>query len=191
MSLLEIPVSQIPNQEVLVARATDSYSDLFPFQHVTDSEGLLGNYTSSDILTMRSPLWSAVEGVREYYRSYANSSTTEAGLASESTHEPSTFLQIYLARCIDKGYANLLTAGQSPHQATEAIAQHIDARDQDASAGYNKELTRLTIARAEQEREMGVRIDGGALTETRLRLQRLKFEWLSATTILNLLDQSV
>jgi hypothetical protein len=190
MSLLEIPVSQIPNQEVLVARATDSYSDLFPFQHVTDSEGPLGNYTSSDILTMRSPLWSAIEGVREYYRSYANS-TTEAGLASESTHEPSTFLQIYLARCIDKGYANLLTAGQSPHQATEAIAQHIDARDQDASAHYNGELNHLIIARAAKERELGVRIEGGALTETRLRLQRLKFEWLSATAILNLLDQNV
>ena len=184
MNILNLPTSEIPSKEVLAAGALDCYSDIFPYaeQHGFDADGLLGDYTPSGPLTTRSPLWAAIPGVRDYYRYTRRDSPIPVA---------SAFLQLHIVRCIDKGYSNLLEEGRSPQEAVTTVSHYVIDKDGEGNAHYTEELNVLTIARAARERRDDIKIDGGALKDTRLRLKRLQFEWLSATTILRLLAHEV
>lgn len=200
-----LPGSLVPPVEVLEADAADSFSDIFPQESAEDFSGILGDYRGGEPSPF-SPLrlmWSSIHA----YRSHIY----QIELDSQRTDETrralfSSALQDHLVVSIDKSFANLTEDGVSPDTAVDVIGQYVDSKDGEMMDFYDLALDTMTVNLAALESgQPSESAQGplglpqlasdrdflrGRLRTIRLRQQRLRFEWLSAASLLNLLREA-
>jgi hypothetical protein len=196
-----MPASQAPHTEVLEAQADDFRSDIFPDTHPENSDGPLGSYQSYK-LNKQSPLWPTMATLlrrraqlysQERQNRWTRTEETKSGLLTIG-------LQTHLISCTENGYSNLLEAGYAPTEALDEIDDYVEDRDAWSWSRYNQEINDLVGHQAMIERATarlansdvyGSQQRQARIEHTRLRLERLKFEWISARAIGQLLREQV
>jgi hypothetical protein len=197
------PVAPIPRSEVLEARADDFRSDIFPDTYPEANDGPLGNYVSFQV-DRDGPLWPVAATLlrrrtqltqQEKQNRWVRTEESKSGLLNAG-------LQIYLIGCINKAYGNLLADGHTPARAVTEINHHVEARDDLSWARYKWEIDELVSQQALVECDRAKPMLSSSaiysqqmvqeqVKQARLRLERLKFEWISARAIGQLLKQRV
>ncbi len=199
-----LPASETPPREALLAHSDSLGSDIFPETYPEKSRGILGDYLSPT-LPGNSPLQPLMGTLiarsnrlkaEERRNGYIPTEETESGLSVVN-------LQIHLALCIDKGYLNVLkgSAGNDPRIAFAILAGYIDERDEMSYDRYTDQVGTLVAAQAKAEsfsgrsepaeEQQGTSGPRQQIRQAELRLERLRFEWLSARAIEQIMKRSV
>jgi hypothetical protein len=179
-----LPASQIPPREAFLARADTFSSDIFPDTYPERNASILGDYLCSG-LPGHSPLQPLMGtlvarrnrlNAQERQNGYIPTDETESGLSAVE-------LQMYLVKCIDKGYRNIYHEAGSPEASFPLLTAYIEERDELSYARYTAEIDTLVSDQAQAERQIGFQVINSQYRQVGLRLERLRFEWLSARAI--------